>query len=210
MEIYLLIFLLIKGIFVGFAIAAPIGGVAVLTIKRSLNGHYFHALSTGFGSAAADVFFASCAAFGLASIAEWMSSYEIAFKICGIVLLSIIGAKLIMAKPFVVSSENHSDTTMIRAFISAFFLTFTNPIMVIAFAAAFTAVGIDNLDDNILQPLSLILGVSIGATAWWMGLATSISMMRRAISPKAITIINRTSGFILLAFSVYIISTLLN
>ncbi len=48
------IFLLLKGLAIGFSIAAPVGPIGVLVIKRTLSQGRVYGLLSGLGAASAD------------------------------------------------------------------------------------------------------------------------------------------------------------
>jgi hypothetical protein len=56
---------LIKGIIIGFSIAAPVGPIGVLTIKRTLAEGRLSGFVTGMGAAMADAVYRFIAGFGL-------------------------------------------------------------------------------------------------------------------------------------------------
>ena len=47
--------LIIKGLILGFSVAAPIGPIGILCINRCLRNGFWSGLSTGMGAASADV-----------------------------------------------------------------------------------------------------------------------------------------------------------
>lgn len=62
---------LIKGVIIGFLIAAPVGPIGVLCIKRSFSKGALSGLLTGLGAATADAFYGAIAAFGLTMISDF-------------------------------------------------------------------------------------------------------------------------------------------
>lgn len=203
-----LIILFIKGAVVGFAIAAPIGPTAILCIKRSLKGHYFHGLATGVGATLADVVFGIIAGFGLASVAALLHEFDLYIRFFGSLLIFWIGVRIYLSPPLENGSDDNGDQeSLVGNVISSFFITITNPVAIIAFAAFFAAVGVENLDDSILQPISLVLGVLAGAALWWFSLTTGVYVMRHRLSQKTLTRVNHGSGLMLILFAVYILAT---
>lgn len=55
----------LKGVLLGFLIAAPVGPIGILCIRRTLQFGRFSGLFSGFGAAVADSIYAGIAAFGL-------------------------------------------------------------------------------------------------------------------------------------------------
>ena len=193
--------LLMKGIIVGFAIAAPVGAIGVLCIRRTLIGNYLLGVATGLGAGLADVCYAAIAAFGLASISDFLIAHEFWLKLIGGTALIYVGIRIFRTCPIKEREVNGEERSYIHAFISALFLTLTNPVTILAFVAIFAAMGVDHLDDNYYQPLALITGVAIGACGWWLSLCTGIMLMRSRISERSLIWINRISGGVLIAFA---------
>jgi uncharacterized protein (DUF924 family)/threonine/homoserine/homoserine lactone efflux protein len=200
--------LFIKGIIVGFAIAAPVGAIGVLCIRRTLVGNYFLGISTGLGAGVADVCFAAVAAFGLASISDFIINQEFWIKLVGGILLIWIGIRIFRSCPIQERNNGTSDQSYVSAFVSSFFLTLTNPVTILAFIAVFAAMGVDHLDDSKEQPITLVLGVGLGACGWWLSLSTIIMLMRHKLSENILIWINKSSGGVLVAFSAIILLSL--
>lgn len=203
-----LVLLLIKGIIVGFAIAAPVGAIGVLCIRRTLVGNYLLGISTGLGAGLADVCYASIAALGLASIADFLIAHEFWLKLIGATALIWVGVRIYKSCPIRERELNGEEHSYTQAFFSAYFLTMTNPITILAFVAVFTAMGVDQLDDNWQQPLTLILGVAAGACGWWLSLSTGVMLMRNRISENILVKINHVSGTVLILFAFGILISL--
>src|SRR4029077_8267163 len=91
--------LFIKGLIIGFAIAAPVGPIGILCIQRSLHDGFKIGLMTGMGAALADGTYGLIAGFGLTAISALLIHYQIAIRIIGGLYLLYLGIKLILTKP---------------------------------------------------------------------------------------------------------------
>ena len=60
--------LLVRGLLIGFAIAAPVGPIGLLCIQRTLAYGRLTGLATGLGAASADAVYGMVAGFGLTAI----------------------------------------------------------------------------------------------------------------------------------------------
>jgi threonine/homoserine/homoserine lactone efflux protein len=207
MDLTALFILLLKGFFIGFAIAAPVGAVAILCIRRTLAHHIFLASLTGLGSACADAFYSMITAFSLASISKLILEYDFYLKLFGGVLLFFFGFSILLSHGRQESQENMKDSPL-HTFTSAFVLTISNPITLFAFAAAFTATGISPYYESFIQALLLVVGVFCGACTWWLSLITVISFMKHKLSDTQLHWINWFSGAILLVFATSILASL--
>jgi threonine/homoserine/homoserine lactone efflux protein len=67
---------LIRGLLIGFSIAAPLGPIGVSCIKRTLAEGRASGFSCGLGAASADAVYGGVAAFGLISISSFLVDYQ--------------------------------------------------------------------------------------------------------------------------------------
>ncbi len=60
----------LRGLLIGFSIAAPVGPIGVLCIRRTLAEGRLAGFLSGMGAATADMFYGAVAAFGLRAVQE--------------------------------------------------------------------------------------------------------------------------------------------
>ena len=89
----MLLSFLIRGILMGVAIAAPVGPIALLCIRRTLASGRWVGLVSGCGAATADGFYGAIAAFGLTAISNVLVSKSFYLRIVGGLFLCYLGAK---------------------------------------------------------------------------------------------------------------------
>lgn len=87
-----------KGMILGFAIAAPVGPIGVLCIRRTLQYGRLSGLFSGLGAAFADMFFGAIAVFGLDLVSDLLLSWQFWLRILGGVFLFFWGLKIFLAK----------------------------------------------------------------------------------------------------------------
>ncbi|MBY0500916.1 MAG: LysE family transporter [Alphaproteobacteria bacterium] len=208
MDLPIYITLFFKGILVGFIIAVPIGPTAILCIKRSLSGRHILGLLTGLGAGLADTVYGTIAAFSLAGIADFIEEYNFYLRLFGGILVAWIGVSIFRAPLRSNDNGSKENETLLHGFTSAFFLTLSNPITLLVFAAAFAAIGVGPLEDSFVQASILVLGVFTGASGWWLMLVTSVTLMHHKISDAQLLWINRSSGVMLVGFALYILLSL--
>src|SRR5689334_25341641 len=90
---------LLKGLAIGFAIAAPVGPIGVLCIRRTFAEGRAAGLATGLGAATADAFYGAVAAFGLTAISGFLLDFQQALRLVGGMFLLWLGIKTFFAKP---------------------------------------------------------------------------------------------------------------
>lgn len=194
--------LILNCLVIGFIVAAPIGPIGVLCIKRSLQYGAKTGIALGFGTALADMFYASIAAFGLTALFDFFVSFQSVIQIIGIVFLVLIGIKTYKSKPAIVASIKHNKTNLIGEFLGAFFLTLTNPITILAFTALFISAGLKN--SAYLEALQAVVGVFVGSMLCWIFLSIFISRYTQKITQEMLLKINKISGVIILLFAVVV------
>jgi threonine/homoserine/homoserine lactone efflux protein len=194
----------IRGIIIGFAIAAPVGPIGVLCIQRTLNRGPSFGLVSGLGAATADACYGIVAAFSVAAVFNFLSEQKIWFSLTGGLYLGYLGIKAFRSVP-----ENQVETsnTMGRftAYLSIFFLTLTNPMTIFSFAAVFAGFGFGNTAGNYLNAVILVAGVFTGSALWWLALSGTTGLIRHKFTAKHLRWINRISGIVILGFAAFII-----
>ncbi len=74
---------LVRGIAIGFAIAAGVGPISLLTIRRTLAHGRVYGLVSGAGVALADATYAGIAAFGLTAVTNGLVANRAALGLWG-------------------------------------------------------------------------------------------------------------------------------
>src|ERR1700733_1886666 len=137
----------IKGLIIGFAIAAPVGPIGVLCIQRSLHDGFKIGLMTGLGAALADGTYGLIAGFGLTALSSLLITYQFWIRLIGGLFLLYLGIKLFFAPPRERSAGN-SDKSPWHAFITTFLLTITNPATILSFIAIFAGLGLGTTSND--------------------------------------------------------------
>lgn len=197
-----------KGLILGFSIAAPVGPIGVLCIRKTLEFGRLSGLFSGLGAACADAIYAIIAAFGLTMIANLLLKGQLWFHAIGGVFLLYLGWKTFTSEPKSIAG-NSSHTTLINDFLSTFVLTLTNPMTIFSFIAVFAGIGLSSIQGNFFQASLLVLGVFLGSALWWLTLSEGITLFRTKISKKVMKWINRIAGLIILGFGVAALCNLL-
>ena len=89
----------LKGTIIGFSIAAPVGPIGVLCIRRSLAEGRIVGLVTGLGTATADAAYGCIAAFGLTAVSSILVAQKLWLGLVGGIFLCYLGVKTFFSKP---------------------------------------------------------------------------------------------------------------
>src|SRR5215469_9409884 len=110
---------LIKGFIIGFAIAAPVGPIGLLCIRRSLAEGRQVGLATGLGAATADAGYGCVAGFGLTAISSFLVGQKFWFGILGGLFLCYLGIRTFLSQPVQQASDARGSGRL-SAYLSTF------------------------------------------------------------------------------------------
>ena len=204
--------LLLKGIALGLAIAAPVGPIGVLCIRKTVQYGKLSGFCSGLGAAAADAIYAVIAAFGLTFVSDLLLQQELQFwlRLCGGAFLIYLGFRTFFEKPEREELEVPKVThkTLLADFFSTFFLTLTNPLTIVAFLAVFAEFVLTEYSGGYTGAVCLVLGVLLGSTLWWLLLSEGVTRFRKRVNHNVMTWINHIAGILICAFGLLAWSSL--
>jgi threonine/homoserine/homoserine lactone efflux protein len=189
----------LRGLIIGFSIAAPVGPIGVLCIRRTLAEGRRAGFLSGMGAASADMFYGAVAAFGLTAVQELLIGQSHWLRIVGGIFLLYLGVKTFLSKPSEEAAVSRRGG-LFGAFLTTFFLTISNPITILSFIAIFAGLRLGETDGNYLSAGVMALGVFLGSAAWWLTLSTGVSFLREKFTPTLLTWVNRLAGVIIFVF----------
>lgn len=190
---------LLQGILLGFAIAAPVGPIGVLCIRKTLASGRLAGISSGVGAALADATYACIAAFGLTFISSLLLAGQFWFQLVGGGFLLYLGWKTFSAKPN--AALTHAPaTTLFRDLASTFALTISSPMTVLTFLGLFSSLGFSSVESGYAEATKLVLGVFLGSACWWLILCEGVTLFRKKVSQRVMIWINRISGICIAGF----------
>ncbi|MGD1020525.1 MAG: LysE family transporter [Verrucomicrobiia bacterium] len=199
---------LFKGVIIGFSIAAPVGPIGVLCIRRSLAEGRQIGLATGLGAATADATYGCVAALGLTAISSVLVSQRSWLGFLGGLFLCYLGIRTFISRPGEQAAEVHGRG-LFSAWLSTLFLTLANPMTILSFVAVFAGFGLGATPDY-LSAGALVGGVFLGSALWWLLLSSGVALFRSRVSATWMCTINRLSGGVIFAFGLYSLSTFLS
>lgn len=198
---------LLTGLIIGFSIAAPVGPIGVLCMRRTLAQGRTVGLLSGLGAATADAFYGCVAGFGLTAISTVLLQQQFWLALIGGLFLCYLGFKTFRLPATGLPTQTQRQS-YVSAYVSTFFLTITNPATILSFAAIFAGLGLVGTGGDYLAATILVLGVFAGSALWWLALSTGVSLLTSRINTGVMPWINRVSGLIILGFGVVILLNL--
>jgi threonine/homoserine/homoserine lactone efflux protein len=192
---------ILRGLVIGFSIAAPVGPIGILCIRRSLRDGMAAGLAAGLGAATADAAYGAVAGFGLTAVSGFLIGHRFWIGLLGGAFLCYLGARAILARPATEAAAEKGGG-LVAGYASTLLLTLANPATILSFAVIFAAFGLGAVIDNSAAS-SLVLGVFAGSALWWLILCGCCSLVRSRVSPAWMLAVNRMSGAVLIAFGIY-------
>jgi threonine/homoserine/homoserine lactone efflux protein len=200
--------LFLRGLLIGFSIAAPVGPIGVLCIRRTLADGQASGLVSGLGAATADAMYGCVAGFGLTFISGILIDQQIWLRLFGGLFLCYLGIKTLLSKP-AEQAAKIQRTGLLGSYASTFLLTVTNPMTILSFVAIFAGLGLANTNGSYASALVLVLGVFLGSAAWWLLLSGGVGLFRNRFDTQALFWVNRISGVIIIVFGMIALGGLL-
>lgn len=191
--------ILARGLLIGLSIAAPVGPIGVLCIRRTLAHGRIVGLATGLGAATADACYGGVAAFGITVVSGLLLSQQVWIRLIGGIFLCYLGLKTFRAVP-AERAAAAAGSTLAQAYASALGLTITNPLTILSFAAIFAGLGAGATGGGSGAAALLVAGVFAGSALWWVILSSAIGLLRGRVGPRLLRWVNRLSGSILVTF----------
>ena len=193
--------LYLKSIGFGVAVAAPVGPMALLCMRRGLMQGWRHGLATGLGIAVGDGLYALVAALVLAGVSAFVIAHERPLHAAAGLFLLYLGVQTFFAHPTPGDAVPAGKLTGSRlaAFGSSVLLTLTNPPTIIMFAAIFTVLA-PKAGFDPTAALLTVAGVFTGSLLWWGGITAAVAALRHAIGPNVRRGIGRVAGAVLAVF----------
>jgi len=199
---------LFKGLVIGISIAAPVGPIGVLCIRRTLAEGRTTGLVSGLGAATADALYGCVAGFGLAFISSFLIAQQFWLRLIGGVFLCYLGIKTLLAKPAEQAAATMGNG-LVGAYALTFFLTLTNPMTILSFAAIFAGLGLAGTGRDYASAGVLVLGVFMGSALWWLVLSGGVDAFRGRFNLQGLQWVNRVSGVIIAGFGLFALASIL-
>lgn len=192
--------LAVRGFLLGFAVAAPVGPIGVLVIRRTLAVGPRTGFVSGLGAATADAGYGCVAALGLTAATRLLVSHAGLLRVGGGLFLCWFGIRTLLARSAPAGAAGVSRGGLWAAYASTLFLTVTNPMTILSFAAAFAGLGLAEEARGSEAGLALVTAVFLGSMLWWALLSGAVGLLRGRIGARALLAVNWVAGVLLVGF----------
>ena len=195
---------LLRGFVLGLLVAAPIGPMALLAIRRTLDRGWASGAASGLGIATADGIYAAVAAFGLTAASSLLLDHAREVQVVGGVLIVLLGIRGLRSSADAAPAEAADRAGLAGAYASCVALTLSNPPTILSFAALMAGVGL--VTATPAAAAALVAGVFLGSTAWWLVLTGAVARGRHWIGERWRRRVTRAAaaGLVLLGVGVLV------
>lgn len=195
-----------RGIVLGIMVAAPVGPVGLLCIRRTIQKGVMIGFASGFGAAFADAFFSALAVFGVAAVIEILQAYADPIQIFGGAFLLFVAWHTWHDRPRQphlrdVEKKYFKGRRLGRAFkamATSFVITITNPATILGVLAVVATFG--GLKSS-FESTAMVGGIFIGSSMWWLILSGGVSLFRAHFTERRVVTMNRIMGVMLALFA---------
>lgn len=191
----------LRGLAIGFSIAAPVGPIGLLCIRRTLAKGRSSGFVSGLGAATADATYGCVAAFGLTAITAFLTGEQKWLRLIGGIFLLYLGGKTFFSRPASASAAAKS-AGLVADYVSTLLLTLTNPTTILSFIAVFAGLGLGGTQGDFLAASWLVAGVFLGSAVWWLLLSGGVGWFRERLGPRQLRWLNWLSGGIIIGFGI--------
>lgn len=194
---------------IGFAIAAPIGPVGLMCIRKALADGRSAAWMAGLGAALADTVFGAVVGLGLGAVSVFLQGHADMLKLLGGLFMVAIGVHTWRAAAVALEPAEGKGPGALRDFVSTFAITITNPGTILGVTGVFIAMGTAARPMDLAQSWQLVLGVFTGSALWWAVLTELTILVRARFTPERMRLFNHISGALLMVFGTGALASLL-
>ena len=191
--------LFLKATGIGLAVAAPVGPMSLLCMRRTLTEGWRRGLATGAGIAVGDGLYAAVAGLGLAGVSAFVTANGRWLHLAAGLCLMWLGLMAFRSKRPAEAAKVAATGSPVAAFAQSVLLTLTNPPTIIMFAAAFAALAPKG-GLNALDACATVAGVLIGSLLWWLVVVAAVSLFRHAMGERMRRWIDIGAGVFLTVF----------
>lgn len=194
--------LFLQGLVLGFSIAAPVGPIGVLCIRRSIGEGALVGFLCGLGAATADAIYEAIGAAGVKTVSDFLERQQFWLGLLGGIFLCYLGAKTFRGRP-AETAARQTKSGLAASYLTTLALTLTNPMTIFSFAGMFAGFGLGAGQASWSDVAVIVGGVFVGSAAWWLILSGLASRLRTRFDHCWHTWLNRLSGTVIAGFGLW-------
>ena len=198
----LVLYTIIRGLAIGILVSAPLGPIGVLCIQRTLTKGRWSGFVTGLGASISDLGYAVLTGLGMSIVIDFIETNEYLIQILGSLVLAGFGAYLYRQNPAKnIKKQSANKNTFTQDFVTAFFLTLSNPLILFLFIGLFARLNFFVPESTLYHYILGYISIIIGAVSWWFTITFFINKVRTRFNLRSLWLINRCIGGVIIIMS---------
>lgn len=196
--------LIVYGMTVGIALAAPIGPINIEIIRRGIRDGFFHGWMVGLGALSVDTVYALIIVAGFASFAD-NDAIRMVLYLAGGLMLGYVGASsLRTALRGLEGNPSDKPKPRGRSYVTGVLMAAFNPMGIVYWLTVGAGLAADAVDrvGQSGAPV-LVIGVTLGIFLWVSTLTVIAQVSRRFVTGKGMRWITGISGAIIIGFALF-------
>lgn len=194
---------LVKGFIIGVIVSAPLGPVGVLCIQRTLNKGRAYGFVTGLGAALSDIIYALITGYGMSFVFDFIQANIFYLQLIGSIMLLVFGVYTFRSNPVhSIRPVSPNKGTLVHNFITAFFVTLSNPLIIFLFIGFFARFAFVLPEIPIYEQTLGYIAIVAGAVSWWFSITFFVSKIRNRFNLRGIWMLNRIIGVVVVVMSI--------
>jgi L-lysine exporter family protein LysE/ArgO len=196
--------LIVYGMTVGIALAAPIGPINIEIIRRGIRDGFMHGWLVGFGALTVDTVYAMVIVSGFASFAG-NDTVRLVLYLAGGLMLGYVGSSSV--RTALNGSEAGSSNTPKprgRSYVTGVLMAAFNPMGIVYWLTVGAGLAADAVDrvGQSGAPV-LVIGVTLGIFLWVSTLSVIAQVSRRFVTGMGMRWVTGVSGAIIIGFALF-------
>lgn len=198
-----------KGLLIGILVSAPMGPVGVLCVQRTINKGRWFGFVTGIGACLSDLIYAAITLAGVSFVVDFIDEHGLRFwlQLAGSIILMLFGIHSYRSDPTknMHVSAKKKKGTLFQNGLTAFLITFANPLIIFLFMASFAQLAFVPSTKYPLTFVVSFLSIALGALLWWWSLTWIIDKIRANFNNGGILMINKIIGGVVIFISLLVL-----
>ena len=180
------------------------GPIGILCIQRTLNKGRNSGFFTGVGAAASDLFYCLLVGLGISLVTDFIADHVNLLQIIGSIILIVYAVYMIFHNPVSQIKENidQRDDYM-RDTATGFLFTLSNPLIMFLIIPLFARFSFPLPEYRFYHIIIGYASIVLGALLCWSLLLFFVATVRSRVSIRAMWLLYRLLGLIILILSLY-------
>jgi len=193
------------GAVAGYAIAIPVGPIALLIVRTGLRRGFPVAAAAGAGTATVDLVYAILALVVGSAVASALASVAAPMRLAAAAVLIYLAVRLLVRSGRTRSGlDSTDDRSAARTYLLFIGLTLLNPATVAYFVTL--AVGLPEIAQDAGSRIAFAVGAALASLSWQTGLAAIGAALHSRLTPRMELATTLLSSAILVGFALKIAS----